>query len=100
LNQQPARPATRLVGRLRRWYRRAGDLGAAYYNAPYRAAIARARRDEEDLFMLMVFSESLGIPNPATWYTLELQPLLLDRFHDWHRRMGMPHSPLDHFRCC
>ncbi|HEX5677374.1 MAG TPA: cory-CC-star protein [Alcanivorax sp.] len=88
------------MGRLRRWYRRAGDLGAAYYNAPYRAAIARARRDEEDLFMLMVFSENLGIPNPATWYTLELQPLLLDRFHDWHKRMGMPHSPLDHFRCC
>lgn len=56
---------TRLIGRLRRWYRRAGDLGAAYYNAPYRAAIARARRDEEDLFMLMVFSETLGIPNPA-----------------------------------
>ncbi|HIK73892.1 MAG TPA: DNA helicase [Alcanivorax sp.] len=89
-----------MIGRLRRWYRRAGDLGAAYYNAPYRAAIARARRDEEDLFMLMVFSETLGIPNPATWYTLELQPLLLDRFHDWHKRMGMPHSPLDHFRCC
>ncbi|MGB1202850.1 MAG: cory-CC-star protein, partial [Alloalcanivorax venustensis] len=62
--------------------------------------IARARRGEEDLFMLMVFSETLGIPNPATWYTLELQPLLLDRFHDWHKRMGMPHSPLDHFRCC
>jgi len=94
------RPAVRLIGQLRRWYRRAGDLGAAYYNAPYRAAIARARRDEEDLFMLMVFSETLGIPNPATWYTLELQPLLLDRFHDWHKRMGMPHSPLDHFRCC
>ncbi|MTI51276.1 MAG: DNA helicase [Alcanivorax sp.] len=89
-----------MIGRLRRWYRRAGDLGAAYYSAPYRAAIARARRDEEDLFMLMVFSETLGIPNPATWYTLELQPLLLDRFHDWHKRMGMPHSPLDHFRCC
>ncbi len=92
--------AARLIGRLRRWSRRAGDLGASYYNAPYRAAIARARRDEEDLFMLMVFSETLGIPNPATWYTLELQPLLLDRFHDWHKRMGMPHSPLDHFRCC
>ncbi|HAS29480.1 MAG TPA: DNA helicase, partial [Alcanivorax sp.] len=27
-----------MIGRLRRWYRRAGDLGASYYNAPYRAA--------------------------------------------------------------
>ncbi|WP_223426082.1 cory-CC-star protein [Alcanivorax limicola] len=71
-----------------------------WYNAPYRAAIARARRDEEDLFMLLVFSETLGVPNPASWYTLELQPLLLERFHDWHRRMGMEHSPLDNMRCC
>ena len=91
---------TRILGRLKRWYRHASHLGAEYYNAPYRAAIARAQRDEEDLFMLLVFAETLGIPNPAGWYTLELQPLLLDRFHDWHKRMGMPHSPLDHFRCC
>ncbi|MGE3189372.1 MAG: DNA helicase, partial [Vicinamibacterales bacterium] len=31
---------------------------------------------------------------------LELQPVLLERFHDWHVRMGMEHSPLDGFRCC
>ncbi|MCW8127352.1 cory-CC-star protein [Microbulbifer halophilus] len=93
----------KLAGKLqyiRQLCRRAGVLGAEYYNAPYRAAIARARRDEEDLFMLLVFGETLGIPNPASWYTLELQPLLLDRFHDWHRRMGMERSPLDQFRCC
>ncbi|AJD46672.1 hypothetical protein A167_00222 [Alcanivorax sp. S71-1-4] len=86
--------------RIKRWYSRAETLGATYYNAPYRAAIARARRDEEDLFMLLVFSEMMGVPNPASWYTLELQPLLLERFHDWHRRMGMERSPLDGFRCC
>ena len=86
--------------RIKRWYSRAETLGATYYNAPYRAAIARARRDEEDLFMLLVFSEMMGVPNPASWYTLEVQPLLLERFHDWHRRMGMERSPLDGFRCC
>ena len=48
--------------------------------------------------MLFVFSEMLGVPNPATYYTLELQPLLLERFHEWHQRMGMEHSPLDHFK--
>ena len=63
-------------------------------------AIARARRDENDLFMLFVFSELMGVPNPAAYYTLELQPLLLERFHEWHQRMGMEHSPLDGFRCC
>ena len=82
------------------WYVRASEAGTRYYNAPYRAAIARARRDEDDLFMLLVFSEMMGIPNPASWYCLELQPLLMERFHGWHTRMGMEHSPLDNFRCC
>ena len=86
----------RILGALRRL----NELGTLYYNAPYRAAIARAKRDEEDMFMLLVFSEMMGIPNPAVWSTLELQPLLMDRFHQWHTRMGMERSPLDHFRCC
>jgi hypothetical protein len=71
-----------------------------YYAAPYRREFARAQRDEDDLFMMLVFSESLGIPNPATYYTLELLPVVYDRFHDWHRRMGMERSPLDHVSCC
>ncbi|PIE83545.1 MAG: DNA helicase [Candidatus Contendobacter odensis] len=75
-------------------------LAREFYTAPYRGAVARAQRDEDDLFMLFVFSEMLGVPNPASYYTLELQPLLLEQFHDWHQRMGMEHSPLDHFKCC
>jgi len=71
-----------------------------FYLAPHRGAIARAKRDEDDLFMLLVFGEMLGVPNPASYYTLELLPLLYDRFHEWHTRMGMERSPLDHFRCC
>lgn len=86
--------------RLKYWYDRASAAGTEYYNAPYRAAVARAKRDEDDLFMLLVFGEMMGIPNPASWYTLELQPLLLERFHDWHKRMGMERSPLDNMRCC
>jgi hypothetical protein len=50
--------------------------------------------------MLFVFAELMGVPSPAAYYTLELQPLLLERFHDWHRRQGLEHSPLDGFRCC
>ena len=76
------------------------ELVREYYDTPYRSAVARSKRDTDDLFMLFVFSELLGVPNPAAYYTLELQPLMLERFHDWHRRMGMEHSPLDHFKCC
>ena len=89
-----------MAGNTRLFFKRLSELGAQYYNAPYRAAIARAKRDEEDLFMLLVFAEMMGVPNPAAWSTLELQPLLMERFHDWHKRMGMEHSPLDDFKCC
>lgn len=71
-----------------------------YYVAPFRQTYARAQRDEEDLFMLLVFSESLGLPNPVSFYTLELLPVVYDRFHEWHKRMGMERSPLDHVNCC
>ena len=80
-----------------RWW---AFLASEAYNAPYRGTVARAKRDQDDLFMLLIFSEMMGVPNPATYYTLELQPILLEEFHAWHRRMGMEHSPLDHFRCC
>jgi len=77
-----------------------GKLLREFYAAPYRGAVARAKRQEDDLFMLLVFSEMVGVPNPASYYTLELQPLLYDDFHEWHKRMGMDHSPLEWFSCC
>ncbi|WP_281300711.1 MULTISPECIES: cory-CC-star protein [unclassified Iodidimonas] len=71
-----------------------------YYNAPYRSAVGREARSHRDIIMTTVFLESLGLPNPAHYYTLELMPLMIQDFHDWHRRMGMDHSPFDHIRCC
>jgi len=70
------------------------------YLVPFRGAVARAKREQDDLFMLLVFSEMVGVPNPVGYYTLELQPLLYEDFHEWHLRMGMSHSPLEGFRCC
>ena len=60
-----------------------------YYVTSYRRSFARAQRDEEDLFMLLVFAETMGVPNPAAFYTMELLPIVYDRFHDLHVRMGM-----------
>lgn len=71
-----------------------------FYHAPYRQTLARANRDEADLFMMMLFAESLGVPNPVSFYTLELQPIFLESFHEWHTRMGIEKSPFDHFGCC
>lgn len=71
-----------------------------FYYAPYRRTFARAQQDEDDLFMMIVLAEMLGVPNPVSYYTVELLPVMYDRFHEWHTRMGMEHSPLDHFSCC
>lgn len=70
------------------------------YVAPYRRALGQAWRDEDDLFLLFVFSEALGVPSPMGLHALELMPLVYERFHAWHKRMGMPRSPLDGLRCC
>ena len=83
----------------RRW-RAFSDGLHEFYVAPYRRAFARAQRDEDDLFRMLVMSEMLGVPNPAAYYTAELLPVLYDGFHDWHRRMGMERSPLEDYRCC
>ncbi len=66
----------------------------------HHAEIERELRDEDDLFLLLCFSELLGIPNPVSYYTMEMYPLLIEKFHHWHLRMGMEKSPLEDIRCC
>jgi len=36
---------------------------------PHKAEIARELRDEDDLFLLLLYSEMIGIPNPVYYYT-------------------------------
>lgn len=79
---------------------RVRELIEEFYEGRHRGALAREKREQDDLFMLLVFSEMMGIPNPASYYTLELLPIVYDEFHAWHTRMGMEKSPLDNFRCC
>lgn len=71
-----------------------------FYAVRWRRDLQRQRREHEDLFMLLLYSESLGIPNPVAWHTLELRGVMLEEFHEWHRRQGLEKSPLDDFRCC
>lgn len=66
----------------------------------HEAEIRRELEERDDLVMLLLFGEAMGLPNPVSYYTLELYPALIEAYHDWHRRMGMERSPLDHIRCC
>lgn len=85
-----------LLRRLR-WAR---DIYEGVYFVPYRTTIHREYLRQRDLFFLLGFSDLLGVPNPLQFYTLELLPEVLDGFHEWHLRMGMPEPPAGGFRCC
>jgi hypothetical protein len=102
MSPTPACPSSwRLLGRrLALKLRRARAIYEGVFFAPYRSQLRRAAADEEDLFLLLAVSELLGVPNPVGFFTLELYPHLVARFHDWHRRMGMPRAPEGGFRCC
>lgn len=71
-----------------------------FYKGPYRQMFAREKQSEDDFFTLIVLGEALGVPDPAAYYTAEFLPSLYQDFHAWHRRMGMPDSPLDHIAYC
>lgn len=71
-----------------------------FYAGPYRQTFRRARREQDDVFTMVVLAEALGVPDPAAYHTVELLPAVYEDFHDWHRRMGMDTSPLDHVGCC
>jgi len=89
---------TDLFERMYRGWRSFNRWYDGMFFAPYRSAVARERRDREELFLLMCFSDLLGIPNPVSYYTLELLPTMLGRFHEWHKRQGIERSPLEGFR--
>lgn len=88
------------AGRLRRRVAELGALAHEAYVMPYRRTLARARRDEDDLLLVVALAESLGVPDPNRFHTLELAPLLEAHVHAWHRRLGMDRSPLEHVTCC
>jgi hypothetical protein len=71
-----------------------------FYAGPYRRTFARARREEDDLFLLVVLADALGVPDPAAYHNADLLPAVYPEFHAWHRRIGLERSPLEHIGCC
>ena len=73
-------------------------VGMAY--GGYRRHLRSQTLELHDLFLLLCFMETVGLPNPTTLYLLDVYPILVQEFHLWHRRMGMDRSPLANFSCC
>jgi len=56
---------------------------------------------EEDMFMLLCFSDLLGIPNPVSYYSLELLAVFHPKdLEAWIERMGRRKSLIDTCWCC
>lgn len=66
----------------------------------YEQELRRQTAELNDLFLLLCYMEAAALPNPATLYLLEVYPYLLEQFHLWHKRMGIPHSPIGSLPCC
>ena len=66
----------------------------------YQRALRQQKAELHDLFLLLCYMEATSLPNPATLYLLEVYPYLLEEFHQWHRRIGIEHSPIGTLPCC
>lgn len=51
------------------------------------AVVRKEAYDLNDNLMLLLFGDFLGIPNPASYYMLELLPYVADDLEAWERRM-------------
>ncbi len=69
------------------------------YYIKYGPMLKREHREIDDFFMIITFSEMMGIENPFMFYTLDMLPELMPKFHTWHKKMGLAHSSFDNFPC-
>ncbi len=68
--------------------------------SPYERVLRQQTAELNDLFLLLCFMEATGLPNPAMLYLFEIYPYVLEHFHQWHRRIGIEHSPIADLPCC
>lgn len=51
------------------------------------SVVRKEALDQYDNLMLLLFSDFLGIPNPISYYMLELLPYMADELVPWERRI-------------
>lgn len=84
----PAPVLRRLAAEVRHRWRRLESGHDAVFVAPLRAGIARERRRREDELLAMLFLDTVGVDNPASYYAMDLYPELLEQLHRWHLARG------------
>lgn len=51
------------------------------------SAVRKEAWDMNDNIMLLLFGDYLGLPNPISYYTLEILPYMADDILPWQRRI-------------
>jgi hypothetical protein len=51
------------------------------------AVVRKEAYDEYDNLLLLLYSDFFGIPNPISYYMLELLPYLAEEIEPWERRI-------------
>ncbi|WP_102401666.1 hypothetical protein [Haloimpatiens massiliensis] len=62
--------------------------GATDFNRKSRAILQKEASEEMDNFILLCFSDLLGVPLSINYYTLELLPYIAEDMENWQRRMN------------
>ncbi|MDD2452850.1 hypothetical protein [Aminivibrio sp.] len=72
---------------LRKWW----EVFVLFHHGTFidkRMAVVRKEAfDINDNLMLLLFGDFLGIPNPVSYYMLELLPYVADDLETWERRI-------------
>jgi hypothetical protein len=67
------------------------DVNKGFFEGARDNSIRIVRKDAldgNDYFLLLCFSDFLGIPSPASYYTLELLPYMAKELEGWELRMA------------
>ncbi|MFZ7104324.1 MAG: hypothetical protein ACOWWO_16935 [Peptococcaceae bacterium] len=51
------------------------------------AILKKEAKDEMDNFLLLCFSDLIGVPNPISYYTLEVLPYVAEELDSWETRI-------------
>lgn len=76
-----------------------GEFLNGTYAVGHNRALQQQVNQLGDFFMLITFSECLGLPNPYGFYTIDQLPELIPAFHKWHTRMGLHANIWERFPC-
>lgn len=59
-----------------------------WFESKWRHAVRREAQTQSDTFRALLFLQSLGVDDPASYETLDVIPYLVADLHAWHQRMG------------